>query len=45
MTLTSRLFMDVVNGRMVNEYIDTYGNKFMAQSVWGVRVQRVKTKL
>lgn len=27
-------FMDVVNGRMVNYYIDKWGRKWMAQSEW-----------
>jgi hypothetical protein len=41
MKFVSSNFLDTVNGRMVNNYVDCYGNKFMAQSTspFGVRIQ------
>lgn len=38
MTYSRSLFIDTVNGRMVNEYIDCYGVLFMAQSRLGCRI-------
>lgn len=38
MTYNRQLFLDTVNGRMVNEYKDCYGTLYMAQSRLGWRV-------
>lgn len=40
MTKITPLFIDVVNGKDVNLYIDKYGIEWMAQSKFGYRTQR-----
>ena len=40
MRYENSLFMDVVNGKSVNIYIDGYGTEWMAQSKWGFRTKR-----
>ena len=40
MTYKRSLFVDAVNGKMVNEYKDCYGNLFMAQSRLGSRLRK-----
>jgi hypothetical protein len=34
------LFLDAVNGHIVHEYVDCYGQKFMAQTKFGMRVKK-----
>ncbi len=43
MTYKRSLFVDTVNGKMVNEYEDCYKNIFMAQSRLGHRVRKKLT--
>ncbi|MEQ9091807.1 MAG: hypothetical protein RIE52_11995 [Balneola sp.] len=38
------LFWDKINGKAVNEYIDCYGNIWMAQSKFGSRVLKSKAE-
>ena len=40
MTYKRSLFVDTVNGKMVNEYEDCYQNIFMAQSKLGFRTRK-----
>ena len=40
MTYKRSVFVDTVNGKMVNEYEDCYGNLFMAQSKLGFRTRK-----
>lgn len=40
MTYNRSLFVDTVNGKMVNEYKDCYQNIFMAQSKLGYRTRK-----
>ena len=34
------LFYDKVNGKAVNEYVDCFGKKWMAQSRFGMRISK-----
>jgi len=35
----SSLFRDVVNGKMVHEFVDSEGVRWMAQGKWGFRTR------
>jgi hypothetical protein len=43
MRKVTSLFMDVVNGQVVNLYVDRYGIEWMAQSKYGFRCRRNAT--
>lgn len=43
MRKVTSLFMDVVNGQVVNLYVDKYGIEWMAQSKFGSRCRRNAT--
>lgn len=43
MRKVTSLFMDVVNGKVVNLYVDKYGIEWMAQSKFGFRCRRNAT--
>lgn len=43
MRKVTSLFMDVVNGQVVNLYVDKYGIEWMAQSKFGFRCRRNAT--